>query len=95
MVKRYHNRFWSCFSRFESWPGSFHSAFQVGIDVSPIAVAGVSAVMHQGRAVETWFSRGSGQDRQYLDWSPPVTWTLPPGRRRNTLTSLRTPNSSK
>ena len=23
VVKRYHNRFWSCFSRFESWPGSF------------------------------------------------------------------------
>ena len=22
VVKRYHNRFWSCFSRFESWPGS-------------------------------------------------------------------------
>src|SRR5271166_4138405 len=29
VVKRYHNRFWSCFSRFESWPGSLKRRLSV------------------------------------------------------------------
>ena len=46
VVKRYHNRFWSCFSRFESWPGSLRA--RAGRD-QPEAVSAIAE--HRTRTI--------------------------------------------